>query len=135
MRTLGIDWGEKRIGVALSDSNGTIATPYETIDNDSNVVEQLKRLISETGAEHIVLGFPISLSGEDSHASDLMKARLEMLRDQLPIELELIDERLTTVSAHKQLAEAGLSEKKRRNKVDEMAATIILQAWLDSHAS
>src|SRR4051812_44932415 len=132
MRALGIDWGEKRIGVSLSNSDGTIATPYETLDNNIGTISRLKELINETNAEVLVVGLPTSLSGSDSDASIKISKQAEELRSSLGISVELFDERLTTVSAHNQLAQAGLNEKKRRNKVDSMAATIILQAWLDS---
>ncbi len=135
MRALGIDWGEKRIGVSLSNSEGTIATPYETVDNNNQTTMRLRELVVETEAEIAVLGLPRSLSGEESNSSVEIAARVDELKAALGIPVELFDERLTTVSAHKQLAEAGLSEKKRRNKVDSMAATIILQAWLDSRTS
>lgn len=138
MRALGIDWGERRVGVALSDSGGTLATPYATIEHandETRVISELQRLLEETQAQVVVLGLPKALSGGDNESATTMTERANRLREALGVDVELVDERLTSVSAHQSLGSVGMREKSRRKRVDEVAATILLQAWLDSRRS
>jgi putative Holliday junction resolvase len=135
MRALGIDWGERRVGVALSDSAGTLATPYETIEHSSDeefVAAKLREIIGENGVEILVFGLPQNMTGTESPGSSTMRSRAARMSELLGIPAELIDERLTSVSAHQSLRASGLREKKQKGKVDQVAATILLQTWLDS---
>ena len=134
MRALGIDFGTKRIGVAVSDPSGTVASPYEVVERSGDIERDHARLaaiVAEVEAEVVVVGMPLSMSGAQGRAADVVSEEVETLRAVLPVPVEVVDERLSTVSAHRTLAAAGLNEKKRRSKVDKVAAAVILQSWLD----
>lgn len=89
-------------------------------------------LVEEVEAEVVVVGMPLSLSGEQGRAAIGVSEEVEALREALAVPVEVVDERLSTVSAHRSLAAAGMSEKKRRAQVDKVAAAVILQSWLDA---
>lgn len=135
MRALGIDLGSKRIGVAVSDPSGTVASPYEVVERSGDVARDHRRLAaiaSDVEAEVVVVGLPLSLSGQQGPAALLVNEEVEALRAALGVPVEVIDERMSTVSAHAVLKAAGLSEMKRRGQVDKVAAAVILQSWLDA---
>lgn len=128
MRTLGIDYGEKRIGVALSDPLGLTARGIATVAN----IEELKKVISEyDGISEIVVGLPKTMRGEIGHSAQKVLAFVEELKKISQIPIQTWDERLTSTQANRMFDEAGISEKKRRGKVDEIAAVLILQNYLD----
>lgn len=130
---LGLDLGDARIGVAISDDERRLAVPVGTIP--AGVPADLKaiaELVAEHGATAVVVGLPLSLSGRRGPAAVKADAFAEALRATLGISVELQDERLSTVAAERALREAGLSGMRRRRKVDEVAATVILQTWLDA---
>ena len=135
MRAVGIDLGEKRIGVAISDSDGRVATPYETV-NRSGSRDQDHRLIGaiveEVEAEILVVGLPLSLDGAEGKAAVNARKEAELLQQVLAMPVTMHDERLTTVEAERMLQEQGLDAAERRKIVDKVAAAIILQAWMDS---
>ena len=135
MRAVGIDLGEKRIGVAISDSDGRVATPYETV-NRSGSRDQDHRLIGaiveEVEAEILVVGLPLSLDGAEGKAAANARKEAELLQQVVAIPVAMHDERLTTVEAERMLQEQGLDAAERRKIVDKVAAAIILQAWMDS---
>ena len=134
MRALGIDFGTKRIGVAVSDLSGTVASPYEVVERSGDVSRDHARLaaiVAEVEAEVVVVGMPLSLSGAQGRAALVVSEEVEALRAALSVPVEVVDERLSTVSAHRTLAAAGMNEKKRRTQVDKVAAAVILQSWLD----
>ncbi len=134
MRALGIDFGSKRIGVALSDSGGMLATPYELIRRvGDRTVEhgRIAELVEETGAEVVVVGLPLQLDGDEGHAVAIVRSEIRGLGKRLGVPVEEIDERFTTVTAHQQLASAGVKNHKRKDLVDAVAASVLLQAWLD----
>jgi len=130
MRYLGLDLGEKTLG--LSISNGQIASTYKTIryEDIDKLIEQLKQEITDNSIDLLVLGFPKNMNntiGPRALATMEFKEKLENLN----YKVELQDERLSTVSAHNYMIEADMSRKKRKAKVDALAATIILQTYLD----
>ena len=132
MKALGLDLGSKRVGVAFS--SGVLATPYEVIQRGRDHAADHARvaaLVEECGAEIVVVGMPFSLDGSKGPAARLVEAEVEELRAALPVPVELHDERLTTVTAHRLLAEQGLDSRKRRSAGDGAAAAVLLQAWLD----
>lgn len=134
-RAIGLDLGERRIGVALSDSAGTLATPYEVLTRSGDPARdraRLAELLDETGAELIVVGLPLSLDGSRGPAAQRVEAEVEELRAQLGLPIELWDERLSTVEAERRLQAAGVRGRQRRHVVDQVAATVILQSWLDA---
>lgn len=137
MRAVGLDLGSRRIGVAVSDSAGTLASPRTTVLRTKDVAADHRALVSlvlEAEAGVVVIGLPLSLRGEKGVAAKAAEAEAATLADLLEpegVEVELFDERLTTVSAHAALAETGKSSRQRRSVVDRSAAAVLLQAWLD----
>ena len=134
MRAVGIDLGEKRIGVAISDSDGRVATPYETVsrsgsrDRDHQLI---RAIVEEVEAEILVVGLPLSLDGAEGKAALKARTEAEHLQRIVAIPVEMHDERLTTVEAERMLSEQGLNAAERRKIVDKVAAAIILQAWME----
>jgi len=141
VRAVGLDLGSRRIGVAVSDSAGTLASPRTTVLRTKDVAADHRALVSlvlEAEAGVVVIGLPLSLRGEKGVAAKAAEAEAATLADLLEpegVEVELFDERLTTVSAHAALAETGKSSRQRRSVVDRSAAAVLLQAWLDGRRS
>jgi putative Holliday junction resolvase len=134
VRALGLDLGSKRIGVALSTSDGALATPYEIIARSGDRAADhraLARLATDEGVQVVVIGLPLSLDGTDGPAATAARAEAEELAAATGLPVELWDERLTTVTADRQLAELDLDARARRRVVDKVAAAVMLQAWLD----
>ena len=134
-RVLALDLGQSRIGVAISDPDRRVAVPVGTIRTGAPAdVKAVAAIVREQEVSEIVVGNPISLSGRKGEASDHAEKFAQALRDFLRISVVLQDERLTTVQAERQLGQAGVRGRARREVVDQAAATIILQAYLDSRA-
>jgi putative holliday junction resolvase len=134
-RALGLDLGSRRIGVALCDSAGTLATPYEVVPRSGDRARDHRRiaeLVDEAGAEIVVVGLPLSLDGTVGPAAAGVVSEVTELRDHLTVPVEVWDERLSTVEATRRLRSAGVSGRKRRHVIDQVAATVILQSWLDA---
>lgn len=134
MRVLGIDLGTKRIGVALSDSAGTVATPYEVVPRSGDRRRDHRRiadLAEEAGAEALVVGLPISLDGTEGPAATRARTEAGELARACGLPVELWDERLTTVTADRDLIAQQLTARERRSVVDKVAASVMLQGWLD----
>jgi len=134
MRALGIDLGTKRIGVALANSEGTLATPYEVVARSGDRVrdhDAIAALAEETGAVALVVGLPLSLDGSVGAAATSAVAEADELAEATGLPVELWDERLTTVSADRDLMALGMGATARRRVVDKVAAAAMLQAWLD----
>ena len=131
MCVLGLDIGEKRIGVALAD--GLLAIPLSVIDRTGEAVEmeQLLALAREYGAERIVVGLPRSIDGSIGKQAERVLAFSGALAQYVDIPVDTWDERLSTVTAERLLIDTGMKRKKRKGKLDAMAAAIILQAYLD----
>lgn len=134
MRTMGLDYGDRRIGVALSDAFGWTAQGLAVIERRGGETEmdQLVRLCAENEVSEIVVGLPKNMNGSIGPRGEICIEFAESLKQKLKLPVHLWDERLTTVSAHKTLIEADVSRKKRKQVVDKMAATLILQNFLDS---
>ncbi len=134
-KALGIDLGDARVGVAVSDDLGMLAHPIETISTQStNVVKRVLALASERCAETIIVGMPRNMNGSHGPAADKAKAFIEELRRETTLPILSWDERLSTVSAQRALQEAGRNTRKQKSVIDQVAAQIILQSWLDSQA-
>ncbi len=134
MRALGIDLGSKRIGIALSDSAGTLATPYEVVHRSGDRARDHRRiaaLAEEAGAACLVVGLPLSLDGSVGPAARAALEEAAELGAATGLPVETWDERLTTVTAERDLMAANLKAPARRRFVDKVAATVLLQAWLD----
>ncbi|MBW3651838.1 MAG: Holliday junction resolvase RuvX [Actinobacteria bacterium] len=135
MRVVGIDLGTKRIGVAVSDSGGLVATPYEVVERGRDRAGDRRRLaalIDEVEAERVVVGLPLSMDGSFGPAAQAALEEVAALRDVLAVPVETFDERLTTVSADRVLGQNKMKAGARRRVVDKVAAAVMLQAWLDS---
>lgn len=138
MRAVGVDLGTKRIGIALSDSGGVLATPYEVVQRSGSQEADHKAIagiVDETEAEIVVVGLPLSLDGSPGPAAEQAAAEVEALAGRLSVPVEVYDERLTTVSADRALMAAEMDARSRRRVVDKVAAAVMLQAWLDARRS
>ncbi len=140
MRVLGIDLGERRIGVAVSDSDGTVASPYVVIERSGDATRdhaEIARIVTEVGASTVVVGLPLSLDGTLGPAARAARTEADRLGEAIGTPVETHDERLTSVSAGHSLAQSGLRRgarrKARRDSVDKVAAAIMLQSWLDNN--
>jgi putative Holliday junction resolvase len=134
MRNLGLDIGDRRIGVAISDSEQILASPLTTIvrDDDDKAVDAIVEIINKYDAKRIVIGLPYSLGGNLGIQAKKVKAFVEKLSKCTEADIELRDERLSTVAADHLLIEAGIKSRKRKERRDAAAAAFILQGYLDS---
>jgi putative Holliday junction resolvase len=135
-RALGVDLGSRRIGLALSDPTATVASPHEVLLRTGDGARDHAAIVNAAraaGARTIVVGLPLSLSGNAGPAAKATLAEIEELRAAAGDEIEVVayDERLTTVTAERALAEAKMRRDVRRRVVDKVAAAVMLQAWLD----
>ena len=135
MRYLGLDLGTRTLGISISDETKTIASTLKTIRfNDSEYEEllpELKNIISEYNIVKMVLGFPKNMNNTIGNRCETTLKFKKLLEDKFDIEVVLQDERLTTVEATNYMLEADISRKKRKKKIDSLAANIILQTYLD----
>lgn len=135
MRVLALDLGARRIGVALSDPSGTLASPYEVVARSGSTDadhRRVARLVEETGAGRVVVGLPLSLDGSTGPAARKALVEVDQLAAVLGVPVETVDERFTTVTADRSMIERGMKAPARRKVVDQVAAAVLLQAWLDS---
>ena len=130
-RMLGLDIGERRIGVAVSDELGTIASPVGMILRQRDVAAEVRGLIAEYGAVRVVAGLPIGMSGREGPQAQTVRAFVDELAKRLDVPVEFYDERLSTAVAERSLIAGGTRRAKRRDKVDAVAAAVILQGYLD----
>jgi putative holliday junction resolvase len=130
---LGIDPGTERVGLALADAETRFAYPLRTVRR-VEAVNEIGEVVSERSVTTIVVGRPLSLSGESGTATRLADALIEELRAALPSSVTILefDERFTSVLAERQMRSAGVSSRKARGRVDEIAAQVMLQGFLDS---
>jgi putative holliday junction resolvase len=134
MRTLALDHGTVRIGVALSDELGMIAQPLEFIPAEpfAAFLDRLKKLVAERDVGRILVGMPRNMDGSYGPAAEKVDEFVRQLRDAFSIPIQTWDERLTSVQAQRMLREAAVKGAKQRQKVDQMAAAILLQSYLDA---
>ena len=137
MRVLAIDHGEKRIGLAISDPTGTIANPLNVIKHVSRAIDaaQVANIASEREAELIVIGQSFDEDGQPNLAGRRAARFAEALREQINLPVELWDESFSTQEARAARIQMGVSRKKRAGHLDQLAATVILQSYLDTHSS
>lgn len=133
---LGVDVGEARVGLALSDPAGMLATPVATLTRDhenGSDLDTIAGLASEHAVLEVVIGLPITLAGRSGVAADRARGYAELLRRRLSgVSIRLVDERLTTVDAHRALHDSGVGSRDHRARVDQVAAVVILQNALDT---
>ncbi len=131
-RILGLDPGERRVGVALSDPTGTIASPHSVIDRRSvELADAVRMLCEENDVQRIVIGLPTGLSGVEGPSAKAARAMGNAVADATDLPVEYQDERFTTVTAEAALLEGGVRRSKRRDVRDKVAAAVILQTYLD----
>lgn len=130
-RILGIDHGDVRIGIAMSDETAFLASPLTTVQNGKGAADEIAALVEEHGVETIVIGLPLNMDGSAGSAVEKVRKFIAKLSGKTTVPIIESDERLTTVTAHHNLREAGLDGKQRKGVVDMAAAQVILQDWLD----
>ncbi|MFA5858019.1 MAG: Holliday junction resolvase RuvX [Elusimicrobiota bacterium] len=140
-KVLGVDYGTKRVGLAVSDYTATIAQSLELIEKNSAlsasegdkvVVERIKSIVETQKVSAIVIGFPRHLDGRDGTLAGTIRAFAEQVKTAINVEVVFWDEWLTTSAAEKVLISANVSREKRKQKIDKLAATVLLQNYLDS---
>lgn len=134
MRLMGLDYGDRRIGVAISDAFGWTAQGLTVVERrrDGGEIDKLQDIVKENEVSAVVVGLPKNMNGTIGPRGEICIAFAEQIKERLGLPVHLWDERLTTVAAERTLAEADISLKKRKLVVDKMAATLILQNYLDS---
>jgi putative Holliday junction resolvase len=133
-RVLGVDLGTVRVGLAVSDPQGILASPFEVIER-TDAPAEIARRVSELGCEEIVVGIPFSLDGTKGSAADAAEEFAKQLESETLLPVVRWDERLTTVQAERSMRAGGKNAKQQRGSIDKVAAALILQAFLDSRRS
>ena len=135
VRALGIDLGSKRIGVAVSDRSGTIASPLTVLQRTGSIPSDHRRiadLVLEEEAELVVVGLPLNMNGSSGPAAQAAVKEAQRLATVVGVPVETFDERRTTVTADAALMEMKMNAQARRRVIDKVAAAVMLQHWLDS---
>lgn len=136
MRVIGLDLGTKTLGIASSDISQIIASSYKTInfqtDDYDFAIQELKKVVEALKPEKIILGLPKNMNGSIGFQAEKTLRFKERIEKEIGLEVVMIDERMTSKMAHNIMIQADLSRKKRKTKVDKLAATLILQSYLDS---
>ena len=132
LRLMGIDFGDARVGIALSDPLGIMAQGYGTIKNDGtdSLYKEIQSIIKEKEVTKIVIGLPKNMDNTEGFRSDATKAFAQKLKTFTDADIEFCDERLTTVSAHGMLSEMNVRGKKRKSAVDTLSAALILETYM-----
>jgi putative Holliday junction resolvase len=134
MRALAIDFGTKKIGIAVSDALGITVRGVETIRRRSmdSDIERIRSLVSDLEAQRVVVGLPLRMDGSEGDAASRVKRFVELLKEKLPVPVVTHDERLTSYEAEQLMIEQGIGHNRRRERSDEVAAMIILRDYLTS---
>ena len=140
MRIMGLDYGSKTVGVALSDELGITAQPIMTIERKSEnklrkTLAQIEELIDAYEVSFVVLGYPKNMNNSEGQRVEATMEFKEHIERRTGLEVKLWDERLTTIESERILMEAGVRREHRKDYIDKMAATIILQSYMDANAS
>ena len=137
MRALALDIGEVRIGIAASDASGRVASPVKVLPAAEvlSCAKTFRRILEDYEPDVLVCGRPQTMSGEDGPQAERVMAQARSIAEACDLPLEFADERLSSSEAKRILREQGLNEKQMRGKVDMIAASLFLQAWLDSRGS
>jgi len=135
MKVLGLDIGSKRIGVAISDALGVIAQSLLVLDRkeDEKTLKDLERIVLEKEVKEIVVGLPLNMDASHGPQAKGAAAFADILREKLNIPVTLWDERMSTMEVERVMIQGGASRAKRKQKIDKLAAQIILQNYLDAH--
>lgn len=134
MRKLGLDVGAKKIGLAVSDSSNQIAQPLTVLERENDLAEinKILAIIEENSVDEVVIGIPVSMSGEEGLQAETVRAYISKLKENCSLPVREWDERLTTALVEKVLISGHVSRKKRKKVIDKLAACVILQSYLDS---
>ncbi|GAB7023544.1 Holliday junction resolvase RuvX [Salidesulfovibrio brasiliensis] len=134
MRVLAIDFGTRRVGLAISDPTGTLASPYKTIERSTRdaLFDELLEIIQKEAVQTVVVGLPLSLDGEDTLTTRQARNFADSLARRIEQPVHLVDERLSSAEAENELRAAGLKRKKKKMALDQQAATVILRTWLEN---
>jgi putative Holliday junction resolvase len=137
VRALGIDFGLKRMGLAVCDRTATLVSPLKTIERTTRqaLFDELTEIIHDEGIEAVVVGLPLALDGEDTLTTRQARNFAQSLERRIEQPVHLMDERLTSAQAEEELNAAGLRGAKRKAALDSQAAAVILRSWLDSVTS
>ncbi|MFW5873249.1 MAG: Holliday junction resolvase RuvX [Bacillota bacterium] len=132
MRILAIDYGQKRVGLAISDRLGITAQPFKTIINETreDLIDELAEIIEDNDITEVVIGLPLHMNGTEGERAEKSRVLADELEDALDIKVYLQDERLSSAEVEKVMLAGDLSRKKRRAKRDKLAASIILRTYL-----
>ncbi|MEX1118260.1 MAG: Holliday junction resolvase RuvX [Terrimicrobiaceae bacterium] len=134
-RSLGIDLGEARVGVAISDELGMLAHPLETIKvAQTSPAKRIAEIVDDRKIAHVIVGIAKNMDGSSGPAAEKARDFIAVLKESVGCPVIAWDERLSTVQARRGMREAGRSEKQQREVIDQAAAAVILQSWLDSRA-
>jgi len=135
-RIVGLDFGRRRIGLARTDLGGMIASPWTVLsveDKQEKRVEAVIKALSEIECDLIVVGLPLTMAGKDSEMTTMVREFAALLEEKSGIRIKLWDERLTSAQGDAMLREVGMKRKKRDQMSDTLAATLILQSYMDAH--
>jgi putative Holliday junction resolvase len=132
---MALDYGERRIGVAITDPTGMLAQPLETVEQPRRggrpPLERIAELVDEYQVEQIVVGLPVQLSGRSGEQAAKARSFGERVAERTAVPVEFIDERWTSVEARRVLRETGVPARKQRGRVDPVAAALLLRTWLE----
>lgn len=134
-RIMGLDYGDSRTGVAVSDLLGITAQGVESIKHtgEKQLIQRLSQIIKEYQVNKIVIGLPLNMNASSGQRVEKTKKFIEKLKNEFGLEVETIDERLTTVASHRTMTELGVNKNKKKNIVDMMSAVLILQMYMDKN--
>ena len=132
MRVLALDWGEVRVGAAISDPTGQIAFPLDRILESKNSSTEIKQIVEDLKVDVVLIGMPHNLKGEPSKSSEKLKRFTDNLSKIISVPIEFIDERFTSVQAGNRLTEQGLNQQQQRTIKDNIAAQIMLEQYLNT---
>ena len=130
-RALGIDYGDTRIGIAVSDPLKIISKPLRTLKNNDNFLTELQNIIKEKNVDAIVVGYPIGMKGQVTKQTEKVDSFIELLAENINIKIVKVDERLSSVSASNSLIQQGIKTGHNKELIDDTSAAIILQEFLD----
>ena len=131
-RLMGVDYGEVRIGIALSDPLQIISQPFLVIPNNDDTISEIQKIIKTEEVEKIILGLPLNLDGEDTKKTLEVREFAEMLKSNVDVPVKFWDERYTSVEANEKLKQMGYSIAESRKVVDKVAASIILKNYMEN---
>ncbi len=134
MKILGLDYGEVRTGVAISDELGMLAHGIETIEhngNDKKLIERIVEIVKQNNVEKIIIGYPLNMNATKGPRAEKTDSFIKKLKKAIDIEIIKIDERLTTVASHRTMTELNINKDKKKKIVDTISAEYILQMYLD----